>query len=201
MKLEGLLMCGLLLLWLLPLCLYPGALAVEAGVIAVPSIPAANMDMPKPLITKPNMDMPEPKPVSDSESSAETLNQTAAAEDEEKKAAEDRAAMLSGKWSIQFEGLGDRSLDLTLWSSGTDKIMGFGTLNLVGTGISMSASGSLEDNELALAVKSAQVEYGSPDYQQYDLDMSLIDGALSGTYALRAGSESLVTGNATAVKR
>ncbi|NPV62517.1 MAG: hypothetical protein HPY61_07790 [Methanotrichaceae archaeon] len=196
MKLAGALMCALLLL-----CLYSGALAVEAGVIAVPSIPAANMDMPKPLITKPNMNMPEPKPSSGPDnSSAQALNQTAAAEEEEKKAAEDRAAVLSGKWSVQFDGLRDRTVDLTLWSSGTNKVMGFGTLNLDGTGISMSASGSLNEDELKLAVKSAQVEYGSPKYQQYDLDMSLVDGALSGTYALRSGSEPPVTGNATAVK-
>jgi len=36
--------------------------AVEAGAIAVPTIPPANMDVPAPKITPPNMDMPDTKP-------------------------------------------------------------------------------------------------------------------------------------------
>jgi hypothetical protein len=199
MKLAGVLLCAILLL-----CLYPTALAVEAGTIAVPSMPVPNMDMPKPLITKPSMDVPDtqPKPLSTLENnSAQVFNQSANSGEYQTKAAENEATAVSGKWSVGFDDLRDRSLDLTLWSSGTSKIMGFGTLTKDGIGISMSASGSFAEKKLVLAVKSAQVEYGSQNYEQYDLDMFMVDNTLSGTFILRSGSGPLVSGNATAIKR
>ncbi|MFZ2473357.1 MAG: hypothetical protein WAW52_15615 [Methanothrix sp.] len=111
---------------------------------------------------------------------------------------------VSGKWSIEFDDRPDRSLDLTLWSSGRTNIMGYGTLTKGGAGNSVTASGSFAGEELILTVKSAESEYASQKYDEYDLDLFVIDdtanGILSGTYILMSGGEFLGDGNATALK-
>jgi hypothetical protein len=120
--------------------------AMEPGEIAAPSIKAPNMDMPKPIITSPNMDTPEPK---NNPNQITNQNQVTKAIPND----------LSGKWSIRFDDRPDRSLDLTLWSSGRTKIMGYGTLTKGGSGNSVTASGSFAEEELVLAVQSAESEY------------------------------------------
>lgn len=181
---------SILLIVLLLACLYQVAEALEEGAIAEPSMPTPNMNMPKPHITSPITDQ-EPQKAS-SQSSEKNRSST------EPNEAED---LVSGKWSVRFEGLMDRSLDLTLWSSGRDKIMGFGTLKKASTEISVTASGSVSDNVLSLAIKSAQAELESSNYIHYDLDMSVENNTLRGTYILSSGTGDSMGGNATATKR
>jgi hypothetical protein len=195
---------SILLLAILLLSSYPRAQALEEGEIAEPSMPVPNMDMPTPIITKPNMDAPDQKSALQSvqeDNSSLALNQSGIANEGQTQANNDRAAAVSGKWTIEFENIKSRSLDLTLWSAGTDKIMGFGTLNINGARTSMTASGSIIEDQLILAVKSAQAEFGSPDYYQYDLDMLAANNTLSGTYTMQSGDETSINGNATAIKR
>jgi hypothetical protein len=170
------------------------ACAIEAGVIAVPSIAAPNMDMPTPKITSPNMGIPQPKQVQQdiSDSSA---NQTEAKTD-------DQSDDLSGKWSIKFDNLPDRSLDLTLWSSGRTKIMGYGTLAKGSISNSVTVSGSIAGEELMLAVQSADSEYsGQQNSDKYDLSLFQANNTMSGAYILSVGGEFMGEGNATAIKR
>ncbi len=166
--------------------------AMEPGEIAAPSIKAPNMDMPKPIITSPNMDTPEPK---NNPNQITNQNQVTKAIPND----------LSGKWSIKFDDRPDRSLDLTLWSSGRTKIMGYGTLTKGGTGNSVTASGSFAEEELILTVRSAESEYAREKYDEYDLDLFVVNNTanntLSGSYILTFGGEFLGDGNATAVKR
>jgi hypothetical protein len=190
-------LASLLLFAILLSCL---SCAIEPGEIAAPSIKAPNMNMPKPIITSPNMDTPEPKqrqqviPDSNPNQSTDQTQLTKAKSND-----------LSGKWSIKFDDRPDRSLDLTLWSSGRTKIMGYGTLTKGGTGNSVTASGSFAEEELILAVQSAELEYASQKYDEYDLDLFLVNNTanntLSGTYILTSGGEFVGDGNATAVKR
>jgi len=179
---------SLLLFALLLSCLSYQTPAIEPGEIAAPSIGAPNMDMPKPIISSPNMDTPEPKPKS------QVIPDSNPNQND-----------LSGKWSIKFDDWPDRSLDLTLWSSGRTKIMGYGTLTKGGTGNSVTASGSFAEEELILTVKSAESEYASQKYDEYDLDLFMVNNTanntLSGTYSLRSGGEFLGDGNATALKQ
>jgi len=177
--------------------------ALEAGEIAAPSIKAPNMDMPTPIITRPSMDMPEPKPkqqaISDSNSN-QTQNQTDSSTNQTQAAAA-RSNDVSGKWLIKFDDLPDRSLDLTIWSSGKAKIMGYGTLIEGSAGNSVTVSGSFAGNELILTVKSAEPEYSSQKYDEYVLDLFMANDTLSGTYMLMSGGEFSGDGNATASKR
>jgi len=115
-------------------CLSIQAHAIEPGDIAVPSMSIPNMDMPTPRISSPNMDMPKTKPVplAKPASSNQTLNQTANISANQTRSTleqkEDTTMNVSGKWSMKFDDLADRSLDLNLWVSGGTIIMGYGTL-------------------------------------------------------------------------
>jgi len=199
MKLASLLLFAILLS-----CLSFQAGAIEAGEIATPSISAPNMDMPKPIISSPNMNAPEPKPkpqvVSDSNSSL-----TGSIDSNQAQSTEARSNDVSGKWSIKFDDRPDRSLDLTLWSSGKTKVMGYGTLTKGGIGNSVTVSGSFGDEELLLTVKSAESEYLSQKYDEYLIDLFMVNDtankSMLGTYTLRFGDEFLGDGNATALKR
>jgi hypothetical protein len=180
---------NMVLLAIIFMCSYPVAQAIEEGAIAQPSMPVPNMDMPKPVIKAPATGLTDEKSNGQS------------ADNNSSPAPNEADDAISGKWTIRFEDLRDRSLDLTLWSSGKDKIMGYGTLTKNGAEISMTASGSLRENELAMVVKSGQAELGSADYCQYDLDMLVENSTLSGTYTLSSGTGASINGNVTAIKR
>jgi len=162
-----------------------------------------NMDMPKPLISGPNMDVPEPKSkllVKPNNNPNPTLNQTGNISSNQTQ--EVKPIDVSGKWSIKFDDRTDKSLDLTLWSStGTTRIMGFGTLNEEGTKNSMTATGSVATQELILTAKLATPEYANQKYDEYELDLFMVNNTLSGTYVLKSGGQFLGKGNATAVKQ
>ena len=183
----------ILLFAILLICLSSQALAIEPGEIAVPSIRAPNMDMPKPLITRPIMDTPEPSPKPQDVRENKT------------QITDDQSNDVSGKWSIKFDDRPDRSLDLTLWSSGRARIMGYGTLTKEGAVNSVTASGSFANEELILTVKPAQSKSTSQKYDEYYLDLFMVNNTtnnpLLGTYTLSFGGEFLGDGNATAVKR
>jgi hypothetical protein len=186
-------LASLLLLAILLYCASFQACAIEPGDIAAPSIAAANMDMPTPKITSPNMGMPEPKQVQ------QGISESKANHTEDKD--DDQSDDLSGKWSIKFDNLPDRLLDLTLWSSGRSKIMGYGTLAKGSTSNSVTVSGSISGEELMLAVQSANSEYSGQNSDKYDISLFQANNTMSGTYILSVGGEFIGDGNATAIKR
>jgi hypothetical protein len=198
MRLASILLSSILLS-----CLSIHAHAGDPGDIAVPSMNVPNMDMPKPLISGPNMDVPEPKSkllVKPNNNPNPTLNQTGNISSNQTQ--EVKPIDVSGKWSIKFDDRTDKSLDLTLWSStGTTRIMGFGTLNEEGTKNSMTATGSVATQELILTAKLATPEYANQKYDEYELDLFMVNNTLSGTYVLKSGGQFLGKGNATAVKQ
>jgi hypothetical protein len=181
----------------------------DAGyVIAVPSINAPNMDVPAPRISAPNMDMPAPNPkplVKPKNNANQALNQTGNMSSNQTQVTqiqqEVKPMNVSGKWSIKFDDSTGRLLDLNLWSSSGTRIMGYGTLTEEGAKNSVTASGSVTEQELTLIAKSATPEYANQRYDEYDLDLFMINYTLSGTYVLKSGGQLLVKGNATAVKQ
>jgi hypothetical protein len=189
-------LASLLLFAILLSCISFQACAIEPGDIAAPSIKAANMEMPTPIITSPNMNVPAPKQKQQDSNATQIDDQT--------QTTEAKPDDLSGKWSIKFDDRPDRSLDLTLWSSGRTKIMGYGTLTKGSTGNSVTVSGSLAGEELTLAVQSAESESSGQNSDKYDLHLFLANNtsgnAMSGTYILSSGGEFLGDGNATAIK-
>jgi len=199
MRLAGVLLSAILLL-----CLSVHAQYNIPGEVAEPSIAAPNMDMPNPIVSSPNMDMPEtkptplvkpisnPNPVSDQRGNVSS-NQTQATQIRQ-------AAMdVNGKWLIKFDDGTDRSLDLTLWSSaGASGIMGFGTLTDKGSMNSVTASGSVTEQELKLTAKLANPSQANLKYDECDLDLRNVNDTLSGTYILRSAGQFLGKGNATA---
>ena len=187
-------------------CISIQAYAIEPGAIAVPSMSVPNMDMPQPRIT-PNMDMPDPRPkplVTPDNSADQILNQTGNMSNNQTQATqtpqEDTPMDVSGRWSIKFDEGSGRSLDLNLWSSSGNRIMGYGTLNEGSAQHSVTASGSVIGQELVLSTKPATPEYANQKNDEYDLDLFMVNNTLSGTYILRSGEQSVVNGNATAVK-
>lgn len=196
-----------LLLAVLLSCLSTQAYAVEPGVIAVPSMSTPNMDMPKPLITKPNMEAPVPNPkppIGPNNNQNQATNKTANATSNQTQVTkiqqEVKPMDVSGKWSIRFDDRTDVVLDLTLWSSGSSKIMGYGTLAEKGEKNSMTASGSFVDPVLKLTAKSAAHELADQNFNEYYLDMFMANNTMSGTYVLELSGQSQGNGNVTAVR-
>jgi hypothetical protein len=190
-------------------CISVQAYGGEPGDIAVPSMSVPNMDMPKPLISNPNMDMPEtrPQPLAEPHSDlSPALNQTGNISSNQTQAAQIKQKAnpidVSGKWSIKFDDGTERSLDLTLWSSaGATRVMGFGILTEKGTENSVTASGSVAEQELKLTAKLATPERANLKYDEFNLDLFMANDTLSGTYVLRSGGQFLGEGSATAVKQ
>ena len=52
-----------------------------------------------------------------------------------------------------------------------------------------------------MATKSSTPEYATQRFDEYDLDLFMVNNTLSGTYVLRSGGQSLGEGNVTAVKQ
>jgi hypothetical protein len=180
----------------------------DPGDIAEPSMPVPDMSVPAPHISAPTMDVPvpSPKPLDKPNSNpVQAINQTGNTSSNRAQATQIQQEVqpmnVSGKWSIKFNDSTDRSLDLNLWSSGGNRIMGYGTLTEGGAKNSVTASGSLTAQELTLIAKSATPEYANEKYDEYDLDLSMVNNTLSGTYVLMSGGQSLGKGNATAVKQ
>jgi hypothetical protein len=183
----------------------------EPGDIAVPSITGANMDVPAPRITAPNMGMPSPnpKPLSKhkikSNNSNITLNKTlnASSKGIMNSQAEQKSDQMniSGKWTINFQDAPDKTMSLNLWSGSGNRIMGFGTMTELAAGSSVAASGSVNSNELNLAVKSASPSMPGTKENEYDLDLFMKNNTLSGTYVHNSGGQFLEKGNATAVRQ
>lgn len=201
MRLEYILLSAILLS-----CLSIQARAIDPGDIAVPSISAPNMDMPTPKISSPTMSVPETKTVPlvrPNDNSSPTPNQTANESIDSTKVSLMQEAVpvdVSGRWSIKFDDRRDVSLDLNLWSSGGDKIMGYGTMIDSGAKNSVTAIGSFTDPDLTLTVKSAASEHVSQRYDECGLYLSLMNKTLSGTYVLKSGEQTSSEGKATAIK-
>jgi len=160
-----------------------------------------------PSMSVPNMDMPDPrpKPLVKPDNSADLIlnqsgnqshNQTQTTQTPQ----EDMPMDVSGRWSIKFDEGRGRTLDLNLWSSSGNRIMGYGTINEGSEQHSVTASGSVIRQELILTTKSATPEYANQKNDEYDLDLFMVNNTLSGTYVLGSGGQSWGEGNATAVK-
>jgi hypothetical protein len=180
---------------ILLICLSVQAFGIEPGEIAVPSIRAPNMDMPD----------PRPKPLVKPDNSADLiLNQSGNISIDQTQTTQtppEEAPMdVSGRWSIKFDEGRSRSLDLNLWSSSGNRIIGYGNLREGGTQHSVTVSGSVIGQELTLATKSATPEYAHEKNDEYRLELFMANNTLSGTYVLMSGGQSLGNGNATAVK-
>ena len=166
------------------------------------------MDMPKPLITRPNMNVPEPniKTLEKLNNNLnQVINQTGNVSSNQTPVTqiqqEVKPTDVSGKWSIKLNDGTDRSLILNLWSSSKTRIMGYGTLTEKGAMNSVTASGSVSAEALTLTVKSGAPEYSNQKYDEYDLDMVMVNNTMSGTYMMKSSDQSLSTGNVTAVRQ
>jgi hypothetical protein len=190
-------------------CLSIQALALDPGDIAEPSISAPDMTMPVPKITGPassgpNMDMPEPEvrsPIASDNSTTQTKPTGNTSPIQTQESQKPQTMDVSGKWSIKFDKRTDRSLDLNLWASGKNGILGYGTMTEVGAKYSVTASGSINGQELTLTTKSSTPEYATKKFDEYDLDLFMANSTLSGTYVLSSDGLSLGEGNATAVRQ
>jgi hypothetical protein len=198
---------SILLLSILLSCLSIQAYG-DVGDIAVSSMPVPNMNVPEPSISAPNMDMPvtHPKPLARPNNNPnQALNQSGNKSFNQAQVTQIQQELMpmnvSGKWSIKFDDGTDRSLDLNIWSSGGDRIMGYGTLTEEGAKNSVAVSGSVTTKELTLIAKSAAPEYANQNSDEYDLDMFMVNNTLSGSYVLKSGGKTLVKGNATAVNQ
>lgn len=193
----------LLAIMLLPLSVH--AYGGNPGDIAVPSIAAPNMDMPKPLGPGPNMNMPGTKPaplITPNKSLGMLENKSGNMSSDQNKVSQVqqmKTINAGGRWSISLDDGNERSLDLNLWpSSGSIGIMGFGSISDGGIENSVTASGSATEEELRLIAKLASPEHANLKYDECDLDLHKLNNTLSGTYTLRSKGQYLEEGNATA---
>ncbi len=191
---------------LLILFLCTQANAVEAGVIAVPSMNVPNMDMPTP-IPAPNMNTPEPivKPlVKPNKNPIPVTNESANAISDQnqmnQKMKESTIRDVTGKWSIKFTSQPGRSIDLTLWPSSGNNLLGYGTLTESTESHSLTASGSILDKRLRLTTKSSMPEYNNKNLEEYYIDLLIGNNTSYGTYDLKSEGQSTERGNVTAIR-
>ncbi len=185
------------------------ALALDPGDIAEPSISAPDMTMPVPTITAPassgpNMDLPKPETkslIAPDNNTIQTKPTGNMSPNQSQASQKPQTLDVSGKWSIKFDKRTDRSLDLNLWSSSKNRILGYGTLTEEGVKYSVTASGSINEQELTLTTKSATPEYATQKFDEYDLDLFMANSTLSGTYVLSSDGQSSGEGSATAVRQ
>jgi len=143
----------------------------------------------------PNMSMPDPNPkplksaTSSDEVDADTSNS---------KSSEPAPADVGGKWLVSLDKSGE-SMDLILIQTGTSII---GSGNLGGeTNIPLTASGSIDNENLKLNVKTVVGKYVNQIDKHYDMDLKLADGALSGSYQAYSGDDSIGKGRVTATRQ
>lgn len=157
----------------------------------------------QPVSSGPNMSMPDPSPktlVNPNTDSNQTLDQTGNQSPSQPQT-EANPVDLSGKWSVKFNDGTGKSLDLIMLSVGSDRTMGSGTLVENGTRIPVTASGTVADQGVTLTTKTVVGKYVNQIDREYDLDLTMANNALSGTYVLKSGGKFLGKGNATAVKQ
>jgi len=190
-------------------CISMQGYANDSGdyVIATPSISAPNMDMPAPKVSAPNMDMPSPipKPLgkqnnipnqTSNQTSSDGSNQAQLIQTKQ----EPQLMNATGDWSISLDNGMAGSLDLNLWSSSGTRIMGYGTLTQMGASNHVTASGSVEENDLKLIIKLATSDSANPRGIEYDIDLPKTNDTFSGTYVMMSAGQYANRGNATAVR-
>src|SRR5512136_573006 len=106
---------------------------------------------PSPSPVNMNMPPPNPKPLNSANTTASESIQVAALSNQEPPKPE--LPDLNGKWSMRFDGVEGRSMDLILIQTGKT-IMGSGTLNEGSDKLQLIASGSLGKNDLKLDAKT-----------------------------------------------
>ena len=214
LKIGRMVLIHLLLSFLLLSCFPLQGIAQDAGsdyVIALPSISGANMDVPAPKVSPPNMDMPSPtpKPLGKQISkSNQTLTNTSNASSNQTQTTqaiqieqEAKPMNVNGKWSIKLDDGTNGSLDLNLWSSSGNRIMGYGTLAEASARNYVTASGSVGEEDLKLTVKLATSDLANLKNKECNLDLFMTNDTLSGTYVMISRGQFLSRGNATATKQ
>jgi hypothetical protein len=103
---------------------------------------------------------------------------------------------LNGKWSTEFDGVGGMSMELRVIQTGKT-IMGYGTLKEGSDKLQLTASGSLENNDLNLDVKTVLGDFVNKIDKRYKLDLMLDNKTLSGSYDEYSGKTFVTKGNIT----
>jgi hypothetical protein len=162
-----------------------------------------------------NMSMPDPMPIkntqikqvqgsgdsaSDDQVSGQaddSLDDQPVRQAEQKKVPKDKpkAVDFSGKWSVKMnkeKGV----LNLILIQTGST-IMGSGSLISDGSSIPVTASGSTDDSDISLKVKTVIGDYVNKVDKQFMLDMTMQGKKLSGSYEAYDGEDLTSEGIAT----
>jgi hypothetical protein len=105
----------------------------------------------------------------------------------------DPIADLAGKWKVILRQEAETSMDLILIQSG-DRLQGYGTLAENGADIPATAMGSISKDAVSLDIKLSKQK------QDYNLDLTLTNGGLEGSYKLYDSDKLSESGNATATR-
>jgi hypothetical protein len=147
-----------------------------------------------------NMSMPDPSPKPLIKPNTTAINQTSNSSSTLTQAQPVvKLIDVSGKWFVKFNESINRSLELILFAS-QDRVMGSGTLVEDGAKIPLTASGSVSANELLLTAKTVIGDYVNQIDRQFELDLFMSQGTLSGTFLLKSAGKFLAKGNATMAK-
>jgi hypothetical protein len=142
---------------------------------APPSSSGANMSMPEPLAAENETDQ------NDNETALANNSNTSAP-------AQPQPLEVGGKWLIKLGNSTDRSIELNVFPSGRNIYAG-GTLTMDGAVLTVTATGSLDDRDLFLKVKTEVSKWGNQIDKRYDLDLVVGNGSLSGTYKEYSGEK------------
>lgn len=102
-------------------------------------------------------------------------------------------ADLAGKWKVVLQQDPKTSMDLILIQSG-DRLQGYGTLEGNGADIPATAMGSITKDAVSLDVKLNKQK------QDYNLDLTLINSDMEGSYEHYDDNKLSESGNATATR-
>jgi hypothetical protein len=118
---------------------------------------------------------------------------------EEPKVSKPEPIDVSGKWNVLLNDSSKSRLNLILIQNG-DRIMGTGTFDGTDSKVQLTATGSVIEDALSLEVKLKPEGSDSKIEKKYQLDMTMSDETLSGTYSAYSSGEAEEEGIATASK-
>ena len=113
---------------------------------------------------------------------------------------------LSGKWYLNLNSVANTSADLILVQStnpaddGKYRVQGYGNLKGNGLAIPITGTGFLSNDTLDMALKLGVGTGAGKSNEKYVLSLSMIKGALYGSYELYNSDVLTGKGNATATR-
>ena len=151
--------------------------------------------------TGPNMQMPDPspKPLNQNSTSEQATLTDDVGSSSSEQPSQSEPMDVEGKWSFKLEGTGITINPISLIQT-ANSLMCMGTLNEDSLKLQVNGKGSVSGNTVSLEIWTVIIEFGNQIDKSVELDLTKLDGKISGDYKLYSGDDLIGKGNVTASK-